>query len=131
MFWVKDTGAITASKRFESELSSMSPYRYDPAGSMDVLVATHNQMVHVLECRQDGNIRVKWAAGVPCVPVQLHVAKLGGVQGLIVALDDTGRLECYYLGTDPSMYAHLFWCRAPMECTRRTIAVSANRYSCP
>ena len=36
-------------------------------------------------------------------PVALQVGTFGGVRGMITALEDTGRLGCYYLGTDPDM----------------------------
>ena len=39
-----------------------------------------------------------WAAKVPSVPVQVAVGSFGNQKGLIVCLDDEGRLSVNYLG---------------------------------
>ena len=97
IFWLSENGTITASKRFESELSACYPYRYDVA-DVGMLVATHDQTLHVLN-----NTEIKWAAHMDITPVSLQVATFGGVAGMVVASDDTGKLGCFFLGTDPSM----------------------------
>lgn len=66
--------------------------------SGDVLVAMHTHHVVVLR-----DARVLWAAGVDAVPIALTVATLAGQRGMIVAMDETGGVGCYYLGTDPVM----------------------------
>jgi Bardet-Biedl syndrome 9 protein len=63
-----------------------------------MLVATHDQTLHVLS-----NTEIKWAAHMECVPIGLKVAQFGGTAGMVVALDDTGKIGCFFLGTDPSM----------------------------
>ena len=49
------------------------------------------------------NCRTCGVVGLVFVVVVVALLCCRDVQGLIVCLDDTGRLECYYLGTDPSM----------------------------
>ena len=40
-----------------------------------------------------------WAAKLPSVPVQMAVCDLGGVRGLVVTLDESGRLSVGFMGT--------------------------------
>lgn len=51
------------------------------------------------------NFNLVWAAKLPTVPVQMAVSDFGGQKGLVVTLDDTGRLSIGFLGTKPPLSA--------------------------
>jgi hypothetical protein len=46
-----------------------------------------------------------WAAKLSTVPVQMAVADFGGQRGLVVTLDDTGKLSVGFMGTKPPLTA--------------------------
>lgn len=51
------------------------------------------------------NFNLVWAAKLPTVPVQMAVSDFGGQKGLVVTLDDTGRLSIGFMGTKPPLSA--------------------------
>lgn len=97
LFWLSEAGIITASKRFEAELMCCNPYRVVD-DVVQLLVVTHDQVITVIK-----GTTIVWAAHLSGVPVAVDVGELRGTKGLIIALEDTGKLDCYYLGTDPGM----------------------------
>jgi Bardet-Biedl syndrome 9 protein len=64
-----------------------------------LLIATHTKALMVYVGR-----RVAWAARLDLQPIAVRVSTIGGVQGMIVVLDDSGRLSVVYLGTDPPQH---------------------------
>lgn len=46
---------------------------------------------------------VVWAASGIGLPMALSLARVNGVRGMPVVLDESGDIACYYLGTDPSL----------------------------
>ncbi|KIZ05707.1 putative Protein PTHB1 [Monoraphidium neglectum] len=98
-------GQLLLQRRLEYHPACCWPYPAppDPAGSSgaggaadSLLVSTHTRALLVYQ-----GSALAWAARLDLQPVALRVAELGGVKGLIVALDDAGRLAALYLGTDP------------------------------
>lgn len=67
-------------------------------GSDNLLVATHTRNLLLYR-----DVTLLWAAktDTEAAPVALRVAEIGGVQGMVVLLDDAGRLAVNYLGTEP------------------------------
>jgi Bardet-Biedl syndrome 9 protein len=45
---------------------------------------------------------VVWAAQIDHVPVQVAVARINSLDGVIVSLSEDGKLRCSYLGTEPA-----------------------------
>jgi Bardet-Biedl syndrome 9 protein len=68
----------------------------DAGKSNHLLVATHDSMLKVY-----GGSKLLWASRCGAICVGLHVAKFGGIQGMIVTLSAEGGLAVNYLGTDP------------------------------
>jgi Bardet-Biedl syndrome 9 protein len=87
LFWLTDTGALRLSKRLESEPLCMLCYRTSGA-TVDTLVGTSAQQLFVLRDAQ-----VMWSARLDFAPVALALTELSGVAGVIVALEDTGRVR--------------------------------------
>jgi Bardet-Biedl syndrome 9 protein len=48
------------------------------------------------------DVKVKWAAQLERVPVQLVVAKINNLNGVVVSLSEDGKLSCSYMGTEPA-----------------------------
>ncbi|DBB01695.1 TPA: Protein PTHB1, variant 2 [Trebouxia sp. C0004] len=61
-----------------------------------VAAATGQMMVY---CHK----RLVWAAKGDTCPVAVRVATFAGLQGLVLTLDDAGKLVLSYMGTDPPM----------------------------
>ena len=64
-----------------------------------LLIATHTKALMVYKGR-----KVSWAARLDLQPIAVRVASVGGVQGMVIVLEDTGRLSVVYLGTDPPQH---------------------------
>ena len=69
-----------------------------PGGPENLLVATHTRNMLVYR----GSTLV-WAARADTQPVAITIADIGSMRGMIVTLDDTGKLVVSYLGTDPML----------------------------
>ena len=83
-------------------LLSFSPYLF----SLFILPSAGSPLGHnFLLASRDGTLSVYsefnlvWAAKLPSVPVQMAVCDLGGVRGLVVTLDESGRLSVGFMGT--------------------------------
>ena len=94
-------------KKFDYTPSCFCAYRDSSTssggGGINFLVATHAKLLFVHE-----DVRVKWAAQLEHVPVQLAVAKIDDTLGMIVSLSEEGRLKCSYLGTEPAFLQPIF-----------------------
>jgi len=101
LFTIKDNGTISSQKRLDYFPSCMDLFtNADDKGQNPkhkLLIATHNKSLHVYK-----DPKLIWAAGTPSVPCQVRVGSFGGSPGMIVMLNDTGRLSVNYLGTDPA-----------------------------
>lgn len=67
------------------------------SNSINFIITTHSKNLFVHE-----DVKVKWAAQLNYVPVQICVAKINEINGVIVTLSEDGKLECSYLGTEPA-----------------------------
>ncbi|KAF8061317.1 bbs9 [Scenedesmus sp. PABB004] len=82
----------------------------DDAPPDSLLVGTHTRALMVYRGHA-----LAWAARLELVPVALRVAELGGSHGMLVALDDAGRLAVLYLGTEPPRHAPAFAEARPLD----------------
>ncbi|CEL98014.1 unnamed protein product [Vitrella brassicaformis CCMP3155] len=109
LYVLKDDGAVLTQRRmteYPMATAACYPLPTPDDGGLDAL-PVHNLLLgtttgHVLVFRMaDGQL--VWAAKLPnqIVPVQMAVAQLGPVPGMIVVLDDAGQLTVTYLGTEP------------------------------
>ncbi|KAF0691828.1 Aste57867_17017 [Aphanomyces stellatus] len=62
----------------------------------NLIVATHAKQWMIYR-----DAHLIWSAIAPTVSTALAVGSFGGIDGMIVSLDDEGRLNVNYLGTDP------------------------------
>jgi Bardet-Biedl syndrome 9 protein len=88
-------------KKFDYNPSAFCVYPNESSlqsNSISYIVSTHSKCLFV---HQD--LRVKWAAQVDHVPVQICVAKINETKGIIVSLSEDGKLKCSYLGTEPAL----------------------------
>lgn len=99
LFCFSETGQLRYMKKFEYDVSCFVPYNSVSEGSINYLLATHSQTLMIYQ-----DISLKWAAKLSHVPVMIKVGTFQDLKGVIVTLSDTGRLECSYLGTDPSIF---------------------------
>lgn len=82
----------------------LTSYVYIP---LSFTISNHNFLI----ASRDGTLSVYseftlvWAAKLSSVPVQMAVADFGGQRGLVVTLDDTGRLSIGFMGTKPPLTA--------------------------
>jgi len=97
VFWLTDAGSLRLSKRFESDPMCMLCYR-STGSAVNMLVGTASRQLIVLRDAQ-----VLWSALLDVIPAGLRLCEFGGTRGVIVALEDTGRVGCFYLGTDPAI----------------------------
>ncbi|ETV90279.1 hypothetical protein H310_14908, partial [Aphanomyces invadans] len=100
LFCVTPGGDICFHKRLGFHPSSLCLYnrpKCDNSDSTDnVIIATHAKQWMVYRDAQ-----LIWSAVAPTVSTALSVASFGGIDGMIVSLDEDGRLNVNYLGTDP------------------------------
>ena len=105
LYCFSDTCAFKYMKKFDFNPSCFCAYPIissnggssDPNSKVNFIVATHSKLLFVHE-----DVKVKWAAQVEQVPVQIAVAKLNDMNGMIVTLSEDGKLKCSYLGTEPA-----------------------------
>ncbi len=62
----------------------------------NLLVATPNRTLMVYDDK-----KLLWSAQTPFVPVDVAVATLGGVKGMVVMLSEEGQVVVSYMGTEP------------------------------
>ena len=98
LFLVKESGGVLQQRRLERTPSCMCSY---PCGENDTdnfLLAHHDGTIQVYS-----KFNLVWAAKAEKTPVNIQVASFGDQQGLVVTLDDTGRLDISFLGTKPPL----------------------------
>ncbi|RNA27204.1 PTHB1 isoform X1 [Brachionus plicatilis] len=67
------------------------------SNSINFLISTHSKNLFVHE-----DVKVKWAAQLNHVPVQVCVTNINEINGVIVSLSEEGQIDCSYLGTEPA-----------------------------
>jgi Bardet-Biedl syndrome 9 protein len=119
LFCVTDQGAIRFQKRLNYDVAASTTYNRDGGTSVrsskrtktgrtnddegkrqHLLVATHTGRLLVY-----GDTTLLWAAKLGYAPVAVAVANFGGIRGLVVCLDEQGRLAITYMGTVPPSVA--------------------------
>ncbi|KDO22045.1 hypothetical protein SPRG_21107 [Saprolegnia parasitica CBS 223.65] len=99
LFCLRPTGDVCFQKRLGFHPSALRLY---PANDDDdtpvtnVLLATHAKQWMIYKAAN-----LVWSAVAPTVSTALGVGEFGGIPGMIVSLDEDGRLCVSYLGTDP------------------------------
>ena len=103
LFAFTQTCTLKFMKKLDYEASALclySPLANTYADNCRFIVATHAKIVYVHE-----RVKVKWAAQLEHVPVQVTVARIGELDGVLVTLSEDGKLRCSYLGTEPAYYS--------------------------
>lgn len=98
LFLVKGSGGIIQQRKLDRSPACMCTYNSATRGKQNFLVADRGGTIQVFT-----DFNLAWAAKVPSVPVQIAVGNFGGQSGLVVTIDDSGRLVCGYLGTKPPL----------------------------
>jgi Bardet-Biedl syndrome 9 protein len=88
-FWPYPASTDTAGSSSNRGSASTSSGGRAPAAVQveNLLIATHSKALQVYRGQQ-----LAWAAQLDVLPVAVRVTNLGGVKGIIVALDDEGVL---------------------------------------
>ena len=104
LFCLTETCILKYMKKFDYNPSCFCAYpiissngNTQNSNSINFLVATHSKILFVHE-----DVKVKWAAQLENTPVQMAVAKINNMNGIIVTLSEDGKLRCCYLGTEPA-----------------------------
>lgn len=95
LFGFSDTLSLKFIKKFDYNPSAFCVYQTGAQQAINFLISTHAKLLFVHE-----EVRVKWATQFDHVPVQIAVAKVNNLKGVIVTLSESGHLSCAYLGTD-------------------------------
>ncbi|XP_078489458.1 protein PTHB1-like [Ciona intestinalis] len=74
-------------------------HAYSCNGAVVTLVCTHSQQLLVYDVT-----KLRWAARLGEVPVQILRGNFNDTPGILVTLTDTCSVRCTYLGTSPSMF---------------------------
>uniref|UniRef100_H2XR31 Protein PTHB1-like n=1 Tax=Ciona intestinalis TaxID=7719 RepID=H2XR31_CIOIN len=74
-------------------------HAYSCNGAVVTLVCTHSQQLLVYDVT-----KLRWAARLGEVPVQILRGNFNNTPGILVTLSDTCSARCTYLGTSPSMF---------------------------
>lgn len=83
---------------FEHFLKKIFIFCCFPDGDIFTLVVSENSTLLIYQ-----NTTLKWSAKIHFPPVCIRRIFLKSVQGAIALLSEEGRLECCYLGTEPSL----------------------------
>ncbi|CDW55770.1 PHTB1 C and PHTB1 N domain containing protein [Trichuris trichiura] len=96
LFLFNSKGLLSAMKRLDYVPNCLHLYGTDGNGAARFLVATEDGAMLFYD-----NISLRWAAKLPFSPLNLRLATIGSLKGVIVALSSDGELLCSYLGTVP------------------------------
>ena len=119
LFCVTELGGIRFQKRLDYDVAASTTYNRDGGNSSMTTKRTmtgrseeeHQQRQHLLVATHTGRLLVYgdtsllWAAKLGYAPVAVAVASFGGVKGLVVGLDEQGRIAITYMGTVPPTIA--------------------------
>ncbi len=102
LFCLTETCTLKFMRKFDLNPAAFCAYpiitkQQQSQPSVHCLVATHSKLLFVHD-----NVKVAWAAQIDHVPVQVAVARINSLDGVIVSLSEDGKLRCSYLGTEPA-----------------------------
>ena len=100
LFCISELGKMRFMKKLDFNPSCFLPYASLSDGHIHCMIGSHTQTLMILE-----DTTLKWAAQLDIVPVSLRVANFTDLKGGIVSLDECGKLQCFYLGTDPALFS--------------------------
>ncbi|CAG9760692.1 unnamed protein product [Ceutorhynchus assimilis] len=92
-----DNGMPKFMKKLDYSPICMHSYVIDT--KVFTLITAETNMLLVYE-----NTTLKWSAQFDCLPIAIHRVFLKSIKGALVLLTEEGRLECCYLGTEPSFF---------------------------
>jgi hypothetical protein len=96
----QESGGIIQQRRLEKDPACFAKYKASTGNGHNFLLASRDCTLQVFV-----DFNVVWAAKLPAVPVHVSVADFGSQKGLIVTVDDSGKLSLGYLGTKPPLSA--------------------------
>ena len=96
----QESGGIIQQRRLEKDPACFAKYKASTGNGHNFLLASRDCTLQVFV-----DFNVVWAAKLPSVPVHVSVADFGSQKGLIVTVDDSGKLSLGYLGTKPPLSA--------------------------
>ena len=95
---VRESGVILQQRLLDRSPACACSHRPGGAPYHNFIIANHDGTLQVFS-----QFQLVWAAKVDRPPVHIAVGDFGQQKGLIVQLDDTGRLSLSYLGTKPPL----------------------------
>uniref|UniRef100_A0A5S6QE97 Protein PTHB1 n=1 Tax=Trichuris muris TaxID=70415 RepID=A0A5S6QE97_TRIMR len=96
LFLFNTKGLLSATKQLNYVPHCLHLYGTNATGASRFLIATEDGAMLLYN-----NTTLRWAAKLPFPPVNLCLARIGTLKGIIVALSSSGELLCAYLGTEP------------------------------
>ncbi|KAK9889617.1 hypothetical protein WA026_006991 [Henosepilachna vigintioctopunctata] len=97
LYGLNSGGRLKFMKRLEYSPLCFSSYMLD-SNVMNIVVSeTGTALIYQ-------NTTLKWSAKLNFLPVNIKRANLWNLKGCLVMLSEEGRLECCYLGTEPSLF---------------------------
>ncbi|XP_060529140.1 protein PTHB1 isoform X3 [Cylas formicarius] len=96
LFCMNDSGKLKFMKKFDYCPVAFHVYPLDHVFCL-VISETSNLLIYQ-------NATLHWSASLDFMPIALSRACLKNVKGSLVLLSEEGRLECCYLGTEPSFF---------------------------
>jgi Bardet-Biedl syndrome 9 protein len=103
LFTIKENGGLSMQKRLSeyniscARVYQMPPESPDAQPMCNVVLGT--QTGHLMIYKE---MQLIWCAKLQgMIPVQLQVVDLAGIRGMMVCMDEKGKVQACYLGTDP------------------------------
>ncbi|XP_050305272.1 protein PTHB1 [Anthonomus grandis grandis] len=97
LFCLSENGQLKFMKKLDYCPICMHIYVIDT--NIYTIITSETQMLLVYE-----NTTLKWSAQSELLPVSLNKIFLKDIKGALVLLSEDGRLDCCYLGTEPSFF---------------------------
>ncbi|KAJ3626277.1 hypothetical protein MTP99_016789 [Tenebrio molitor] len=97
IFCLSDIGKLKYMKRLEFSPICFTNYSLNDQIMSLVVSETNNLLIYQ-------NTSLKWSAQLQTLPISLKRAFTATINGVLVSLSAEGRLECSYLGTEPSLF---------------------------
>ncbi|KAL3267708.1 hypothetical protein HHI36_006839 [Cryptolaemus montrouzieri] len=97
LYCINDWGKLKFIKRLDYSPLCFTSFTLD-TNVMNIVVSETNTVL-VYQ-----NTTLKWSAKLHFLPINIKRANLWNLKGCLVILSDEGRLECCYLGTQPSLF---------------------------
>ncbi|XP_044755143.1 protein PTHB1 [Coccinella septempunctata] len=97
LYCLSEAGKLKYMKRFDFSPLCFVSYVLDNNIMTIVISETNTVLIYQ-------NTTLKWSAQLHFLPINVKRANLWNLKGCLVLLSDDGRLECSYLGTEPSLF---------------------------